>query len=82
MSLSWEPGEGLNPRVSLQWSNDGGYTWSNEIWRELGKVGQHKRAIYWDRLGRSRDRVFKIAISDPCKIILVDAFVDADEGQN
>ena len=66
----------------LQWSNDGGYTWSPERWKPLGRIGQHRHAIYWDRLGRARDRVFKVAISDPCKIVMVDAWIDASEGKH
>jgi len=48
----------------------------------MGKIGEHSHAIYWDRLGRGRDRVFRIAISEPVKVVLVDAWVDADEGTN
>jgi len=66
----------------LQWSSDGGFTWSDEVWRRMGKIGEHSHAIYWDRLGRGRDRVFRIAISEPVKVVLVDAWVDADEGTN
>ena len=64
----------------LQWSNDGGYTWSDEMWREIGRVGQHKHAVYWDRLGRARDRVFRVAIDSPVKVVLVDTWIDADAG--
>lgn len=66
----------------LQYSNDGGFTWSAEKWKQLGKVGEHKRSMYWDRLGQSRDRTFKIVISDPVRIILTNAIIDAEEGQN
>jgi len=64
----------------LQWSNDGGYTWSSEMWKEIGRVGQHKHMVYWDRLGRARDRVFRVAISSPVKVVLVDSWIDADGG--
>lgn len=66
----------------LQYSKDGGVTWSNEQWRALGKIGQHKRTIYWDRLGRARDMTFRVAISDPVKVVLINAIIYASEGRN
>lgn len=65
----------------MQYSSDGGYTWSAEYWREIGRAGQHKREIYYDRLGMARDRVFKIVITDPVKVVLSDAWLDVDEGR-
>lgn len=72
----------LNPQICLQYSNDGGFTWSNERWKEVGKIGEHRKMIYWDRLGMARDRVFRIVVSEPCKWILTDAMIDSDEGNS
>ncbi len=69
-----------NPVISLQYSSDGGYTWSDEVPRSLGNVGEHKKVIYWDRLGKARDRVFRVVISEPVKIVIVGAWVDSEDG--
>lgn len=74
------PLQPINPWVILQYSDDGGQTWSNEYWRSPGGVGEYKTRVRWNRLGRSRDRVFRIVVSDPCKWILTDAMIDTDLG--
>jgi hypothetical protein len=68
-----------NPRVMLQWSDDGGYTWSNEYWVHAGKAGEFKSRIQFNRLGMSRDRVFRMTVSDPVKWIVVDARMDVEK---
>lgn len=69
-------GTGKDPQCMLQWSDDGGMTWSNEYWKSFGKIGEYKKRLIWHRLGMSRDRMFRITTSDPSKIILVDARAD------
>lgn len=83
-SVPARPGtnEVINPHIMMQFSDDGGFTWSNEYWRELGRIGQHAKTIYYDRLGSARDRVFRIMISDPVKVIISNAWIDIDEGRN
>lgn len=70
----------INPYVMLQWSDDGGQTWSNEYWRNPGRIGEFRRRLVWRQLGRAKDRVYRIAVSDPCKWIFVDAWVEAEVG--
>lgn len=53
------------PQVMLQWSDDGGHTWSNEHWTSAGPRGHYRQRVIWRRLGRSRDRVFRVSVSDP-----------------
>jgi hypothetical protein len=49
-----------DPQVMLQWSDDGGHTWSDEHWRSAGAVGEYGKNIIWRRCGRSRDRVMRV----------------------
>jgi len=68
--------QGANPRVMLRWSDDGGHTWSNEHWAEMGRVGQYGRRVFWRRLGMTlklRDRVYEISGTDPVKIAVLGA---------
>jgi hypothetical protein len=59
-------GQGSDPKVILDWSDDGARTWSNEVWRSIGKIGKYKKGTVWNRLGRaSFNRVFRIKMTDP-----------------
>lgn len=73
-------GQGSDPQAMLQWSDDGGFTWSNEMWAPIGQMGERKRRVRWRRLGKSRDRVFKVTITDPVKVVIVGASVDVKAG--
>ncbi len=53
-----------DPQVMLQWSDDGGHTWSNEHWVTAGAVGVYGKDAVWRRCGRSKDRVFRVTCSD------------------
>jgi hypothetical protein len=68
--------QGVNPRVMLRWSDDGGHTWSNEHWAEIGRIGEYGRRVFWRRLGMTlklRDRVYELSGTDPVKIVIVGA---------
>lgn len=73
-------GQGEDPQAMLQFSDDSGHTWSNEKWTSFGRIGQTKRRAMWRRLGAARDRVFKIRISDPVKVILIGATLELESG--
>jgi hypothetical protein len=67
---------GVNPKVMLRWSDDGGHTWSNEHWSEMGRIGQYGHRVFWRRLGMTmklRDRVYEISGTDPVKIAIMGA---------
>jgi hypothetical protein len=68
--------QGVNPKVMLRWSDDGGHTWSNEHWSELGRIGEYSRRVFWRRLGMTlklRDRVYEVSGTDPVKIAVMGA---------
>jgi hypothetical protein len=68
---------GNDPQVMLQTSKDGGHTWSNELWHSIGPQGVYQRRAVFRRLGRARDWLFRVAISDPVKPVIVGAFMEA-----
>jgi hypothetical protein len=70
----------INPYVILQFSDDGGFTWSQEHWIAVGRVGEFKKRMKWNRLGRSKNRTFKIVVSDPCRWIFTGCLIDAEQG--
>jgi len=75
-------GQGSDPKAMLQWSTDGGYSWSNELWASIGKIGERRSRVKWRRLGRSRDRVFRVTITDPVRVAIIGASVQLSEGMS
>lgn len=73
---------GADPQVMLRYSDDGGHTWSDEEWVSAGLRGRYTWRAEWRRLGRSRDRVFEVSMSDPVKWVLIGAWLDVERGSS
>lgn len=71
-------GQGVDPQVMMQFSDDGGHKWSNERWTSFGAIGATRKRAIWRRLGQSRDRVFRIVITDPVKVTIIGADLDTE----
>jgi len=69
-----------DPQAMLSWSDDGGHNWSNEHYRSMGATGKYGQRVLWHRLGSSRDRIFKIAISAPMKKVMIAGYIEAQAG--
>jgi hypothetical protein len=71
LQIEFTPGQGLNdgqgddPQIMMRMSDDGGFSWGNEHWTSIGRIGEYKRRAVWRRLGMARDRVYEVRISDP-----------------
>jgi hypothetical protein len=68
--------------MMMRFSNDGGRTWSDESLGAIGKIGEYKTRTKWRRLGKSRDRVFEISVSDPVDVNLIDAQIEVELAGN
>jgi hypothetical protein len=55
---------GIVPQVTLEISDDGGNTWVAMPARELGRVGQYKHLVRWNRLGVAKDRVYRCSVDN------------------
>ena len=79
-------GQGSDPQAMLDWSDDGGHTWSSEVWSSLGKtiggIGEFTKRVIWRRLGSFRDRIFRVKITDPVKVNIISADIDVEKGSN
>lgn len=58
-------GQGSDPQVMMQYSDDGGKTWSFEQWKDIGKIGVYKNIVNWYRQGRTLGRAYRFKITDP-----------------
>lgn len=70
-------GQGSDPEIMMDISDDGGITWQALPNRKLGRMGEYSHKVFWQQLGSSYDRVYRGAISDPVKAVLTDTQLDA-----
>ena len=63
----------IEPKVILSISNDGGFTWGKDLVATPGKTGERLSRVHWHKLGYSRDRVFRITVTDPVKWVIIGA---------
>lgn len=69
-------GSVTDPQVMLRYSNDNGHNWSNEMWRSLGKVGEHTNQAVWRTLGQFRQRQMWLRVSDAVKRVAISYYAD------
>lgn len=59
-------GQGVDPQVMLDISDDGGRTWSYpQSWRSMGRLGAYGQRLRWFKLGNFYSRVMRVTVSDP-----------------
>lgn len=66
-------GQGDDPHVMMQYSTDNGHSWSEELLSSFGKAGEYDRYCEWWRLGRGKDFVVRVRISDPVPFVITGA---------
>lgn len=74
------PGPDQTPKALLQWSDDGGKTWSNNHAASIGLVGEYQLRVRWRRLGTPRrfglPRVFRVTVVANVKKVFTGAMLD------
>jgi len=79
VGLSGDPAAvGADPQLMLQYSNDKGRTWSNEITRPIGKIGETETQVKFNGLGLSRNRSFRLSVSDPVPVVFAAMYADVE----
>ena len=73
-------GQGSDPQIMIQWSNDGGRTFSSEVWESAGQQNNYSVRVRKVRVGRARQRVFQVTVSDPVGWRLTEAYLDVEQG--
>jgi hypothetical protein len=76
-------GQGSDPQIMLDWSDDGGHTWSGvQQWSSLGRIGEYRHRMRWLRKGQARERIIRATMSDPVKRTILAAHADLAPGAN
>jgi len=73
-------GQGSEPVVMLQFSDDGGNTWSTEMWGMVGKMADFIYKVEWHVLGSFYNRIIRIKTSDPVFYSIHSASADLEVG--
>jgi hypothetical protein len=69
--------------VGLDWSNDRGHTFLTLApLHSSGVNNDFDKRIVWRRLGRARDRVYRVGVQGKAKVALTDAFLEATPGES
>lgn len=76
-------GQGSDPQIMLEWSDDGGRTFgTRQPWRSIGKIGEYRQRLRWNRMGSFRNRVLKLIVSDPVKRVGIAAHAELKVGMS
>lgn len=70
-------GQGSDPEIMMEVSNNGGKTWASLPNRKIGAIGEYSKTVHWNQLGQSRQRVYRGSVSDPVSVTLIDTQLDA-----
>lgn len=74
---------GVNPKISMSFSDDGGNTFSVPESKELGKKGDFTKRQIWNRQGRVIiSRVFKFEVVEPVKVVFMNLWLNLKGGSN
>jgi hypothetical protein len=87
LELYMETGTGTTSplTVALDWSNDRGHTFASPSYYTQGVQNSGTTAakrMVWRRLGRARDRVYRVGVQGKGKVALVDAFLELTPGNS
>lgn len=75
-------GQGEDPQMMMQYSDDGGKTWSSELWRSMGRIGEYRHRVEWDGLGESTGRIYKFRVTDPVKTVIIAGYAEVSVSNN
>ena len=71
--LAMEVGVSNGSSIMLEVSRDGGKTFGPQKIKSLGAPGDYLRPIVFNRLGRARDFVLRISMTDQTRFIITNA---------
>ena len=69
-------GQGEDPKIMIEYSDDGGNSFSAGSWAQIGRLGDNTLQVEWFDLGSFYDRIFRISITDAVSCSIYAATID------
>lgn len=69
-------------QVFLMWSDDRGHSFGSPVGQPIGQKGEYLTSVQWQRLGYSRDRVWKLEWSVPTATALLGAYIEVESAKS
>jgi outer membrane protein assembly factor BamB len=69
-------GQGDNPRIMIEYSDDGGRTFQHGSWPRVGRLGEFTLQVEFFNLGTFYDRIFRISTSDNVNYSIFSGTID------
>ena len=73
-------GQGSDPQLMIRFTDDGGRTFSAEMWHSLGVGGDYHKRVILQNQGRAMQRIYELTYSEPTPFSLIEAHMDASLG--
>lgn len=74
-------GQGFDPQIMLEVSDDGGKNFRHISTKSLGKQGEYKARAVWNRLGSAKQRTYRCSVSDPVNVTVTDTQLNVRGGR-
>lgn len=71
-------GQGSDPQLMVRYSDDGGYTWSAQVFEPLGAGGDYLRKVVLHDQGMTKSRIYELTYSDPTEFAIFGGWADVD----
>ena len=72
-------GQGSDPQIVGRFSDNGGKTYTDELWQPIGAEGSFLTELFWTKIGgKARSFIDKLNYSEPTKFHVVGAFVEVE----
>ena len=69
-------GQGEDPKIMIEYSDDGGNSFNGGSWAQIGRLGDNTLQVEWFDLGSFYDRIFRISITDAVSCSIYSATID------
>lgn len=69
-------GQGSDPRIMIEYSVDGGRTWDQGNWMEIGRLGEYNIRAEWWSLHSFYDMIIRITTTDPVPFNIYSGAID------
>lgn len=74
-------GQGSDPVMMMEYSDDGGFTWDFLPNQDMGELGKYRKCVEWRANGSAEQRVYRGSVSDPVKVNITDTVADVRGGR-